>query len=101
MPRRVIARLAEEFRRDWVDQYLIVEVSADLAESAMDLAEKHGLRGYDAVHLAAALAVQDAREAVGSTDLTFTGCFKTSTGRGGRCEVLDTGVTAIASGQRF
>ncbi len=36
-----------------------VEVTAKLATSAGDLAQAHGLRGYDAVHLAAASAVAD------------------------------------------
>ncbi|MGF1668718.1 MAG: type II toxin-antitoxin system VapC family toxin [Acidimicrobiia bacterium] len=36
-----------------------VELTADLASSAGQLAQDHGLRGYDAVHLAAALAVAD------------------------------------------
>jgi predicted nucleic acid-binding protein len=37
----------------------IVEIDSDLAASAGDLAETYGLRGYDAVHLAAALLVHD------------------------------------------
>ncbi len=36
-----------------------VEVSASIVDSAADLAELHGLRGYDAVHLASALALED------------------------------------------
>jgi predicted nucleic acid-binding protein len=35
----------------------IVPVTTDLVREAADLAEASGLRGYDAVHLAAALAV--------------------------------------------
>jgi predicted nucleic acid-binding protein len=35
----------------------IVEVDEALAASAADLAEREALRGYDAVHLAAALTV--------------------------------------------
>ena len=42
-----------------VDQIDIIELGADIARSAGDLAEQHGLRGYDSVHLAAALAVAD------------------------------------------
>jgi uncharacterized protein len=34
-----------------------IEVTAALAQSAGDLAEVHGLRGYDAVHLAAAVLI--------------------------------------------
>lgn len=36
-----------------------IEVSAQLAYAAGELAQSHGLRGYDAVHLAAAIAVAD------------------------------------------
>lgn len=37
----------------------LIEVTSDLAQSAGDLAREHGLRGYDAVHLAAARSVAD------------------------------------------
>jgi uncharacterized protein len=37
-----------------------VEITAELARSAGDLAQTHHLRGYDAVHLAAAIAAFDA-----------------------------------------
>jgi predicted nucleic acid-binding protein len=37
----------------------VVEVDERLAHQAGDLAERHGLRGYDAVHLAAALLIND------------------------------------------
>lgn len=37
----------------------LVGVDWALAEQAGELAERHGLRGYDAVHLATALAVED------------------------------------------
>lgn len=36
-----------------------IEVSSSLTQEAGELAEAHGLRGYDAVHLAAAAAVHD------------------------------------------
>jgi len=36
----------------------IVEITPALAQSAGDLAEQHGLRGYHAVHLAAVLRIQ-------------------------------------------
>jgi predicted nucleic acid-binding protein len=37
-----------------------VEITAELARHAGDLAQAHQLRGYDAVHLAAAMAALDA-----------------------------------------
>lgn len=39
----------------------MVEVTETLATQAMRLAETHGLRGYDAIQLAAALAIQTLR----------------------------------------
>jgi len=50
---------------------LIVEVTEETAQRAMDLAERHGLRGYDAVHLAAALLIAETREPLGLATLTF------------------------------
>jgi uncharacterized protein len=43
-----------------LEEITFVEVGFDLVERAADLAEDEGLRGYDAIHLAAALTV-DAR----------------------------------------
>ncbi len=40
-----------------VDELNIVEITEDLIAQASDLAESEALRGYDAVHLAAALTV--------------------------------------------
>lgn len=46
-----------DFQYDFVNQYLIVEVTAVLVDRAAALARTHGLRGYDAIQLAAALEV--------------------------------------------
>lgn len=40
-------------------QMYIVEVSAAVALRAGELAERHALRGYDAVHLASAISLED------------------------------------------
>ena len=65
------ARSARSFRADWQHQYQLVEVDASVAEQAMELAEAHALRGYDAVCLAAAVALQDVRQALRLPPLTF------------------------------
>lgn len=52
-----------------VDELAIVEVTEDLITSAADLAEDEGLRGYDAVHLAAALSVEATILSSADTDL--------------------------------
>ena len=47
------ARAIADFRYDLSFRYLIIEIDAMLISSAMNLVEKHALRGYDAVQLAA------------------------------------------------
>jgi predicted nucleic acid-binding protein len=64
-------RLAHNFRADWQHRYQIVEISAAIAEHGMNLATQHPLRGYDAVYLAAALAVHDLRRTLALPALTF------------------------------
>jgi predicted nucleic acid-binding protein len=64
-------RSAKNFRADWQQQYQIVEVTALVADKAMELAERYGLRGYDAVHLASALALQQMRGTMELPSLTF------------------------------
>ncbi len=43
------------FRKELAGLFLVVEVTPALLTAGMDIAEKHALRGYDAVQLAAAL----------------------------------------------
>ena len=64
-------RSAKSFRADWQQQYQIVELTALIADRAMELAETYGLRGYDAVHLASALTLQQMRRAMDLPSLTF------------------------------
>ena len=52
------ARVLDEFGREW-GTYLAVEVSEAIVTVAGDLAEGHDLRGFDAMHLASALALRD------------------------------------------
>lgn len=68
---RSAARANNSFRQDWRDQYYISEVSPEVADRAMALVEKHGLRGYDAVQLATALEVQTGRRGRRGAPLTF------------------------------
>ena len=65
------ARAIQAFRQDWLAWTRVLSVSPTLIERAMDLAERRGLRGYDAVHLAAALAVASARTRSNLSPLTF------------------------------
>ena len=47
-----------QFRTDWTD-FAQLSVRSGILDRASELAWVHGLRGYDAVHLAAALAWND------------------------------------------
>ena len=55
LPAPDLARVVADFKYDFHNQYQRVAVSDPLLNLAMILAETHGLRGYDAVQLAAAL----------------------------------------------
>jgi predicted nucleic acid-binding protein len=46
--------LALSFERDWMN-YVQVKVTQELIQLAGNLAEKHALRGFDAIHLASAV----------------------------------------------
>jgi predicted nucleic acid-binding protein len=50
-----------EFRKDLFSRFTILEVTPTIVEVAMQLSDKHGLRGYDAVHLATALTIHQFR----------------------------------------
>jgi predicted nucleic acid-binding protein len=58
-----------DFRHDLSHQYRVIEMTPTVITRAMQLAETHGLRGYDAVQLAAALIVQKMREILGLSAL--------------------------------
>ncbi len=58
-----------EFRNDLENQYEPLSVTDSLLKTAMGLPEKHKLRGYDAVQLAAALIIstQSAQQGIPAT----------------------------------
>jgi uncharacterized protein len=55
--RKDYRRLVQEFNDDW-DHYFIVDVSESLVRRAGQLADKHGLRGYDSIQLSSALLLR-------------------------------------------
>src|SRR5262245_3022017 len=65
------ALMRTQFRQEFATEYQIVEVTQALAARAMDLAELHGLRGYDAVQLAAILQLNTQRLARAMSPLTL------------------------------
>ena len=64
------SRILRAFRSDFRRDFDVIELESTLIEVAMDLAERHGLRGYDAVQLAAALAVASTARTIG-VSITF------------------------------
>jgi hypothetical protein len=60
-----------DVRADFVSDYQVIEVTAALVAQAEALAERHALRGYDAVQLAAALEVNAAYLAAGQPPVTL------------------------------
>lgn len=57
LPLRDAQKAIAEFRNDFDNQYELFSVTDSLLQKAMLLPERHKLRGYDAVQLAAALII--------------------------------------------
>ncbi|MDK2896290.1 MAG: hypothetical protein PWP04_410 [Candidatus Atribacteria bacterium] len=58
LKKREYRQVVEDFERDWVN-YFIMEVSEDVARLGGSLTEDYPLRGFDALHLASALILQN------------------------------------------
>ncbi len=65
------ASIYSQLRSDWVSDYQVVEVNDLLLQQAMSLAEAHGLRGYDAVQLAAGCQVNQISVRIGLSPVVF------------------------------
>ncbi len=59
------------FRHDQSNNYFTVEITPILLTNAVDTATKYGLRGYDAVQLAATLEANNANVGAGLPTLTL------------------------------
>jgi len=70
---------AFQFRADFQKMQGIIEISPALVAQAMDLTEKHGLRGYDAVQLASALAVNEGMLDLGSSAILVSADLELNT----------------------
>lgn len=66
-----VAKAIARFEREFQNRYTTIEVTARLVAAAMKLARSHALRGYDAVQLASAIEVHQARVAAGASPLTI------------------------------
>jgi len=64
-------RVRDVFREDCRTTYQIVSLTAAVVDLACALLERHPMRGYDSVHLATALTVQQSLQRRGLPALTF------------------------------
>ncbi|MDB5356198.1 MAG: hypothetical protein JWN24_2651 [Phycisphaerales bacterium] len=64
------SRIILKFRGDFFTGLHLIEITPMVVDGAMKLAEVHGLRGYDAVQLGAALSLQSFSKSTG-LDVTF------------------------------
>jgi predicted nucleic acid-binding protein len=64
------------FQHDLTNNYFTVEITPILLSSAMTLAVKHALRGYDAVQLATSLEANNEAVANGLPSLTLVSAGK-------------------------
>ena len=61
-----MTQAVSDFRHHLVTEYNMISISSALLLSAVVLTLKHGLRGYDAVQLAAALQIRNERLSLGA-----------------------------------
>lgn len=59
------------FKRDFAKRFIVVDLTPQIIEQGILLAEKHNLRGYDTTQLSVALAVKKRLLKSGITSLTF------------------------------
>ena len=64
-------QLLTELVQDTQSDYLLIAIDENVIDSAFSLTRRHKLRGYDAVHLACALALQRILTAEGWPELIF------------------------------
>lgn len=65
------AGVLQDLDHDFAHQYLLVEIDQALVDLAVDLTKRQKLRGYDAVQLAAALALNNVLTQAELPPLTF------------------------------
>ena len=70
-PPPLLARNLSDFKNDFHSQFQLISVNSAVITRAMDLAEAHRLRGYDAAQLAAAVEWQRVGTSIGLLLLTF------------------------------
>nr|HDM99737.1 PIN domain-containing protein [Deltaproteobacteria bacterium] len=76
-------RIKKFFDKDW-NSYLVLNVTEIMIRLAGGLAEKHALRGFDAIHLASALILRKEL----SSPIVFS-CFDDKLQKASKCENLN------------
>jgi len=66
-----VTKAVTAFKVEFRSLFVVLQISDQIVDHAMTLAEKHGLRGYDAVQLANAVKLQTRRSLVDVSTLTF------------------------------
>jgi predicted nucleic acid-binding protein len=64
-------RVIRRFERDVQSRFSVYKISDKVIAEAVNLAKKHGLRGYDAVQLTVALEITKELNLLGFSPLTF------------------------------
>lgn len=59
------------FKTEFKTHYFTINLSNAIVERAMNLAEKHGLRGYDSIQLATAVGIHERRLLKGVSAIIF------------------------------
>ena len=70
------SKAKKRFRRTFEEKFFKIDVDKNLIQKAAELAEKHFLRGYDAVQLTAAVTANDTRISIGASPLVFVSADK-------------------------
>lgn len=71
MTAKQFKKAVARFRRVFKTRFYVIDIDEEIVEDASNLAEKYGLRGYDAIQLSTALEVEKIRSKVGASSLIF------------------------------
>jgi hypothetical protein len=72
----IISEARKNFKRDYHEYFHRISLLEPIIDLAMQLIEKHPLRGYDSVQLATALYFQNVLSAFNGREVTFLGSDK-------------------------
>ena len=67
----VANKALKRFRHDFDKRFVVIELTPNIIESGISLAQKYALRGYDTAQLAVGLSVKNRLASGGVKDFTF------------------------------